>query len=121
MYVLTVYPFDNNNSAKYEPSWPVIPVINATFDSVDDLSVMVVMKRMVILLYERERERESGKQDQRFLCWRKTTRELKYYTGLKLTDHIIRKEPPYIEVALVPNNNNDDECLYHIAKIIHTK
>ena len=58
MYVLTVYPFDNNNSAKYEPSWPVIPVINATFDSVDDLSVMVVMKRMVLLLYERERERE---------------------------------------------------------------
>ena len=27
----TIYPFSNKSSAKYEPSCPVIPVINATF------------------------------------------------------------------------------------------
>src|SRR5688572_13967274 len=26
---ITRYPLESNNSARYEPSWPVIPVINA--------------------------------------------------------------------------------------------
>src|SRR5690348_13654232 len=28
---MTVYPFERSNSAKYEPSWPVMPVISARF------------------------------------------------------------------------------------------
>ena len=29
---MNVYPFCSRNSARYAPSWPVIPVINARFD-----------------------------------------------------------------------------------------
>lgn len=42
-FIRTVYPFDNNSSAKYEPSWPVIPVIKATFPS--DMVVVCRLKR----------------------------------------------------------------------------
>ena len=29
----TMYPFSRSNSARYDPSWPVIPVISAVFAS----------------------------------------------------------------------------------------
>src|SRR5580698_4007589 len=33
----TSYPFASSNSARYDPSWPVTPVISAVFNSVDSL------------------------------------------------------------------------------------
>lgn len=37
MIPCTVYPFDNNNSVRYEPSCPVIPVIRARLAPVRSL------------------------------------------------------------------------------------
>ena len=36
----TSYPFSRRNSARYEPSWPVIPVINAFFIVVCELGIL---------------------------------------------------------------------------------
>ena len=41
---LTVYPLSNKNSAKYEPSWPVIPVMRATRFSYDLVMMSVKWK-----------------------------------------------------------------------------
>jgi hypothetical protein len=41
----TSYPFESNNSARYEPSCPVIPVMNAFFVMSDHVYVVIYREK----------------------------------------------------------------------------
>ncbi|GGR84740.1 hypothetical protein GCM10010284_17420 [Streptomyces rubiginosohelvolus] len=50
----TVYPLSSNNSARYEPSWPVTPVMSAVFATIPP-SLLIASAAMFTDIPELER------------------------------------------------------------------